>query len=184
MAAPLPSSPFLPQATSSRRPHRKRASVSRLSSDTTATLPPYRSNNNSISGVLDEQSPRDQPPDYPDSAEEADEESETDDHITQLISPPVSPRPRRRKLFASCSSSRSGTGTGLGYQHRSRVGSLYADPRSQSDIFLDVRSNVFFLSFGAWTKLVLCNRESWSVLSLPSNSRIHSFSRLCRRSPR
>ncbi|KAL5527473.1 hypothetical protein ACEPAG_6264 [Sanghuangporus baumii] len=117
--------------TNTRRQHRKRVSLSRLSSDTTTTLPSYRS---SIAGTID---PSDRPPDYPDSAEEADEETETDDQITQLISPPVSPRLRRRKLISNSNRLGSGSGTGFGFQPRTRIGSLYAHPSSQSDIFLD-----------------------------------------------
>ncbi|KAL5487967.1 hypothetical protein ACEPAI_6075 [Sanghuangporus weigelae] len=136
MAAPPPAhsphlSPHPINNTNTRRQHRKRVSLSRLSSDTTTTLPSYRS---SIAGLLD---PTDRPPDYPDSAEEADEETETDDQITQLISPPVSPRLRRRKLISNSNRLGSGSGTGFGFQPRTCVGSLYAHPSSQSDIFLD-----------------------------------------------
>ncbi|KAG6854447.1 hypothetical protein C0991_006526 [Blastosporella zonata] len=59
--------------------HRKRVSVLRLSSDTTHSLPLYVASNND-----------DNPPDYPDSAEEADADTDTDDDFS--ISPP-----RRRR---------------------------------------------------------------------------------------
>ncbi|KAI5123383.1 hypothetical protein M0805_006091 [Coniferiporia weirii] len=105
--AALPS----PLFASRPRRHRKRASLSRLSSDTTSSLPPYKS-------YLPAIEPFDQPPEYPDSAEEADEE--TDDQ-SAFPSPPVSPR--RRKLFRSVSQPKQST--------------LYANPVSQSDSYLD-----------------------------------------------
>lgn len=113
--------PSAPSSSSSRpRQHRKRVSFSRLSSDTTASLPPYRS-------ALPAIEPLEQPPDYPDSAEEADEESE-DWQPSHLISPPSSPRQRRRKF--------SKTGPHL------RSGSIYAGSATQSDIFLDVSDSI------------------------------------------
>ncbi len=66
----------------SRTRHRKRFSLSRLSSDTTATLPEYSS------PIWTLPVPDDEPPDYPDSADEADEE--TDD--CSPLSPSLSPR--------------------------------------------------------------------------------------------
>ncbi|KAH8118422.1 hypothetical protein DFH11DRAFT_1567303 [Phellopilus nigrolimitatus] len=97
---------------SSSRPyrHRKRLSVSRGSSDTTASLPPYKPSLLSVE-------PFEQPPDYPDSAEEADEESDVQ---SILLSPPISPR--RRRFFRSGSVSQSRN---------------YVNPASQSDTFLD-----------------------------------------------
>ncbi|EJD01354.1 uncharacterized protein FOMMEDRAFT_169492 [Fomitiporia mediterranea MF3/22] len=112
MAAPF-SSPLPPLQSTPHR-HRKRVSVSRLSSDTIASLPPYRS-------IALSRDSSEQPPDYPDSAEEADEE--TDDQVPQLLSPPISPRPRRRKLLRTVS--------------QPRTANFYGNPSSQSDIFLD-----------------------------------------------
>ncbi|KAI9513306.1 hypothetical protein F5148DRAFT_1006949 [Russula earlei] len=65
--------------------HRKRLSVTRLSTDTTATLPAYPPTENA---------PDDRPPDYPESANEADadtDRSTSDDTLHPL----TSPRPRR-----------------------------------------------------------------------------------------
>ena len=68
------------------RPHRKRFSVTRLSTDTTATLPAY---------LRTEISPLDRPPDYPEpeSAHEAD--ADTDGSTSDTLLPLASPRPRR-----------------------------------------------------------------------------------------
>ncbi|THH11742.1 hypothetical protein EW145_g483 [Phellinidium pouzarii] len=103
----------LPPALSSPHSHRhrKRASLSRLSSDTSSSLPPYRS-------YLPTIEPFEQPPDYPDSADEADEE--TDDQSI-ILSPPFSPV--RRRLYRSTS--------------HPRASNLYVNPASQSDTYLD-----------------------------------------------
>jgi len=76
---PSPPSPFR------KRSHRKRFSVTRLSTDSTATLPAYPRTENL---------PDDLPPDYPESANEADADT---DHSTSddTLSPLASPRPRR-----------------------------------------------------------------------------------------
>ncbi|KAI0254795.1 hypothetical protein BJV78DRAFT_1182975 [Lactifluus subvellereus] len=68
------------------RSHRKRSSFTRLSSDTTATLPAY---------LRAEDLPDDNPPDYPESANEADAETDhsTSDRLLPLA--PVPPRSRR-----------------------------------------------------------------------------------------
>ena len=59
--------------------HRKRLSALRLSSDSTVTtLPPYTSPPWNGHASLD-MSDSDRPPDYPDSAEEADEDTDSDD---------------------------------------------------------------------------------------------------------
>ena len=78
------------------RSHRKRISF-RLSSDTTGSLPSYN-----------DDAPSDEPPDYPDSAEEADEDTDNDDDYKQtlIVSPPPpspssclsSPRRSARRL--------------------------------------------------------------------------------------
>ncbi|KAG6857000.1 hypothetical protein H0H87_011094 [Tephrocybe sp. NHM501043] len=73
--------------------HRKRVSVLRLSSDTTHSLPVYAATN----------SADDRPPDYPDSAEEADADtdSSTDSQVCVLPPPPppsASFSPRRRRF--------------------------------------------------------------------------------------
>ncbi|OBZ70368.1 hypothetical protein A0H81_09640 [Grifola frondosa] len=82
--------------------HRKRLSALRLSSDSTVTtLPLYTSPTWQGVPELSEDA-SDQPPDYPDSAEEADADTDTDESNAVYISPPpslpVSPRralPRR-----------------------------------------------------------------------------------------
>ena len=151
---PLPPSPPI-------RRHRKRVSLGRLSSDTTASLPPYRSSNASLE-------PFDQPPDYPDSAEEADEE--TEDQVSQLLSPPISPRPRRRKLYRTPLS-------------QPRNSGFYDNPQSQSDIYLDVRLPLYDIECAEARLLIigLCLRKYWSVPSPLSSSQILSSSRPCPR---
>ncbi|KII94610.1 hypothetical protein PLICRDRAFT_169348 [Plicaturopsis crispa FD-325 SS-3] len=102
--------PFRP-----RRAHRKRISTSRLSSDTVTTLPEYTSppwNTRQHVVELDEDTPSDRPPDYPetDSAEEGDADTDDEDEHTQTVyvpqrvasspfpaaSLPTSPRRTRR----------------------------------------------------------------------------------------
>ncbi|KJA29767.1 hypothetical protein HYPSUDRAFT_196103 [Hypholoma sublateritium FD-334 SS-4] len=94
--------------SSPRRTHRKRISALRLSSDTTASLPQYIPASRYPHPVREEHDPFDQPPDYPDSAEEADEDTDTDTanvfYVPHL--PPASPlirpqtaSPRRAKRF-------------------------------------------------------------------------------------
>jgi hypothetical protein len=73
--------PPLPART---RSHRKRLSISRLSSDSTPALPAY---------LGTEDLPDDRPPDYPESAHEADADTDTSTPDTFL--PLSSPRPRR-----------------------------------------------------------------------------------------
>ncbi|KAF5387681.1 hypothetical protein D9615_000753 [Tricholomella constricta] len=69
-----------------RRTHRKRVSALRLSSDTTSTLPEYIT----VGGWHREDDDlSDRPPDYPDSAEEADED--TDTSAASLYVPPPLP---------------------------------------------------------------------------------------------
>ena len=82
-----------------RRTHRKRFSATRLSSDTTTTLPEYTSpvwKRHRELPKVDGDS--DRPPDYPESAEEADEESDTGGqiYVVSPLTPPVSPRRSRR----------------------------------------------------------------------------------------
>lgn len=89
MAAP-PSS-YRPRPT-----HRRRFSPLSLSSDTTATLPEYTAPR-PLSARFPLPDPLEKPPDYPDSAEEADEE--TDDSVS------LSPRRHRRYLTHSRSAS-------------------------------------------------------------------------------
>ncbi|KAH9482333.1 hypothetical protein JR316_0004431 [Psilocybe cubensis] len=126
-------------ATSPRKTHRKRASTSKLSSDTTSTLPEYfsvptrgaaattgwqpnsghsqqilyptqrhlHSFSGSRLGVGVGEEEEDKPPDYPDSAEEADEDTDTDVNAANIVYVPVaSPSqrpqavsPRRNKRF-------------------------------------------------------------------------------------
>ncbi|KAI0278820.1 hypothetical protein BGY98DRAFT_971670, partial [Russula aff. rugulosa BPL654] len=75
-----------PSPTSTRnRPHRKRFSVTRLSTDSTATLPAY---------LRTEIPPDDQPPDYPESADEADADTGNSSSEDTLL-PLASPRSRR-----------------------------------------------------------------------------------------
>ena len=85
-----PSLPYPPPT----RSHRKRLSLSRLSSESTPALPVY----------LTEDSPDDRPPDYPESAHEAD--ADTDTSTPDSLLPLPSPRPRgafshRRRHSAS-----------------------------------------------------------------------------------
>ncbi|KAI0307079.1 hypothetical protein B0F90DRAFT_1684969, partial [Multifurca ochricompacta] len=61
--------------------HRKRISLTRLSSDTTTTLPVY---------LRTEDLPDDSPPDYPESANEAD--ADTDHSTSDAPLPLISPR--------------------------------------------------------------------------------------------
>ncbi len=94
---------------SPRRTHRKRISALRLSSDTTASLPQYIPAARYPQPVREEHDPFDQPPDYPDSAEEADEDTDTDTanvfyvpHLPPPASPLIRPQtasPRRAKRF-------------------------------------------------------------------------------------
>ncbi|RPD66865.1 hypothetical protein L226DRAFT_121005 [Lentinus tigrinus ALCF2SS1-7] len=100
---------------SNRRGHRKRLSALRLSSDTTvSTLPLYTSPPDQRHPDLPE-IPSDQPPAYPDSAEEADEDTDSSDcdsssGILHVPSPPpslpVSPRRARRSQASSRSNHR------------------------------------------------------------------------------
>ncbi|KAF9462013.1 hypothetical protein BDZ94DRAFT_1195256 [Collybia nuda] len=87
--------------TSSRRTHRKRGSALRLSSDTTATLPEYIT----VGWHREEDLPSDRPPDYPDSAEEADEDTDSEGITSSVYVPPpivVAPgSPRRVRRFPS-----------------------------------------------------------------------------------
>lgn len=70
--------------------HRKRLSALRLSSDSVTTLPPYTSPPWNRQASLD-MSYSDRPPDYPDSAEEADEDTDTDDSRVVYVQPPLPP---------------------------------------------------------------------------------------------
>ena len=79
LTTPPPTSPRV-------RPHRKRFSVTRLSTDSTATLPAY---------LRTEVSPDDQPPDYPESADEADADTGNSTSEDTLL-PLASPRHHRR----------------------------------------------------------------------------------------
>jgi hypothetical protein len=93
-----------PTSTFRTRSHRKRFSVTRLSTDTTATLPAYPRTENS---------PDDRPPDYPESANEADadaDHSSSDDTLLPLASPrPRRLHPHRRRHHASPTSASSRT---------------------------------------------------------------------------
>ena len=110
-------------ASTPRRPtHRKRISALRLSSDTTSTLPEYiptsgwhshhqsqqSRRDSSILAEEEEAIPSDKPPDYPDSAEEADEDTDSESNVVylpQFPSPanlsqrPHTASPRRAKRF-------------------------------------------------------------------------------------
>ncbi|KAH9060919.1 hypothetical protein EDB87DRAFT_1612812 [Lactarius vividus] len=80
-----PSLPYPPPTPPSRaRSHRKRLSITRLSSESTPALPVY---------LRTEDLPDDRPPDYPESAHEADDDTDTSAPDTLL--PLSSPRPRR-----------------------------------------------------------------------------------------
>ncbi|KAJ7593399.1 hypothetical protein C8J56DRAFT_930999 [Mycena floridula] len=95
----------------SRRTHKKRISALRLSSDTTSTLPEYIASGgwqrdqpwpNSRPSADSNREPEDSPPGYPDSAEEADEDTDSDLPVSPIRSNPVSPnfiayRRRRRR---------------------------------------------------------------------------------------
>jgi hypothetical protein len=81
----LKSSPFLA------RTHRKRSSLTKLSSDTTATLPAY---------LCTEQLPDDNPPDYPESPNEAADADSESDHITPDMLPPARTSPRSRRVHS------------------------------------------------------------------------------------
>ncbi|KAF9478388.1 hypothetical protein BDN70DRAFT_906753 [Pholiota conissans] len=97
----------MPSASSSTSPpsrrthHRRRSSALRISADAMASLPEYV--------PAAHHDPLDQPPDYPDSAEEADEDTDTEantlfyvPHLPPPASPLVRPQtasPRRQKRF-------------------------------------------------------------------------------------
>ncbi|OCH94293.1 hypothetical protein OBBRIDRAFT_163957 [Obba rivulosa] len=90
---------FSPPRSPRRGTHRKRISALRLSSDTVPTLPAYTSPPwNRPFDLPDDTS--DLPPDYPDSAEEADADTDSEDHHSALLPPlpqlPVSPRRSHR----------------------------------------------------------------------------------------
>ncbi|KAF8076794.1 hypothetical protein FPV67DRAFT_1618739 [Lyophyllum atratum] len=95
-----------------RRTHRKRVSALRLSSDTTSTLPEYIT-----IGGWNREDDSDKPPDYPDSAEEADADTDSDGSpASSYVPPPLSPSapsPRRQRRFTS---------------HRSRPSTSSTDP--------------------------------------------------------
>lgn len=132
---------FLSMSFSKRPTHRKRISALRLSSDTTSTLPEYNltpgwSHHPSLhrlqpqthwesrsrrEGVVEDREeeveiPSDKPPDYSDSAEEADEDTDESDNVVyQHLSSPallptrphaVSPKRPKRFLQPTCSHKR------------------------------------------------------------------------------
>ena len=74
-----------------RRTHRRRTSALRLSSDTTATLPEYIAVG---SWHREDGLHSDKPPDYPDSAEEADEDTDAEGDPSPIFVPPPPPHPR------------------------------------------------------------------------------------------
>ncbi|KAF5363681.1 hypothetical protein D9756_000158 [Leucocoprinus leucothites] len=81
--------------TSPRRTHRRRVSALHLSTDTTATLPEYHQasasgyswlrHQHSQDTSFEHEVPSDKPPDYPDSAEEADEDTDSENHRNILF---------------------------------------------------------------------------------------------------
>ncbi|KIJ37347.1 hypothetical protein M422DRAFT_260005, partial [Sphaerobolus stellatus SS14] len=95
----LNSSPHI----SPRRPrHHKRLSTLRLSTDSTATLPAYSAPprpSQSSHWPIDNDPPSDEPPDYPQSAEEADKE----DDYTPLPPRTALRKPRHRRSTSSIS---------------------------------------------------------------------------------
>ncbi|GLB34203.1 hypothetical protein LshimejAT787_0110870 [Lyophyllum shimeji] len=99
-----------------RRTHRKRASVLRLSSDTTSTLPEYIT----VGGWSREDDDSDQPPDYPDSAEEADEDTDSDGSPASKVYVPPLPHvlPSARPRGATDASRRTRTRTRIGGGNR------------------------------------------------------------------
>lgn len=85
-----------------KRTHRKRFSATRLSSDTTTTLPEYTSPIWKRHRELPKaDGDSDRPPDYPESADEADEETDTGNQV--YLVPPLSPlpllSPRRNRRY-------------------------------------------------------------------------------------
>lgn len=85
-----PSLPYPPHSRT--RFHRKRHSITRLSSESTPALPAYLGR---------EDLPDDRPPDYPESAHEAD--ADTDSSTPDTLLPLSSPRPRRHRRRHSAS---------------------------------------------------------------------------------
>ena len=87
-----------PKSSSPRRTHRKRISALRLSSDTTLSLPEYLPVGWHPQPRLGEEigAEEDRPPDYPDSAEEADEDTDTDSNAVYAPHPPPPPTPLLR----------------------------------------------------------------------------------------
>ncbi|EKM79843.1 hypothetical protein AGABI1DRAFT_127527 [Agaricus bisporus var. burnettii JB137-S8] len=87
---PLTPSQMLNRISSSpRRTHRKRSSAVHLSSDTTASLPEYHQSipswqRHTQHSPFEQDIPSDKPPDYPDSAEEADEDTDSENHRNTL----------------------------------------------------------------------------------------------------
>ncbi|KAJ2931723.1 hypothetical protein H1R20_g5338, partial [Candolleomyces eurysporus] len=92
-----------------KKPHRRRRSTPalRLSPDTSPTLPAYHQSLHTH-GEGEDPIPSDKPPDYPDSADEADEETELDNddpfgpqppHIKPpFATPPLTASPRRKRF--------------------------------------------------------------------------------------
>ena len=83
-----------------RRTHRKRFSVSKLSSETIQTLPKYSSPpgwSNSVGPPLLTEAESDRPPDYPETADEADADTEGDqeEHVVYVQHHPAHSPPRR-----------------------------------------------------------------------------------------
>jgi hypothetical protein len=95
----------------SRRRHRKQNSILRLSSDTTATLPEYINvgwHRDPYPSEAAHDILSDKPPDYPDSAEEADQDTDSDTNISSPYVPHSSPSqnlpvlsPGRHRRFPS-----------------------------------------------------------------------------------
>ena len=137
--------------SSPRRTHRKRGSALRLSSD---TLPEYPLSNR------DHIVHSDQPPDYPDSAEEADEDTDEDLNfltVPHLISHKLSPR--RAKRVSSSHNRR----------HSSQL-SLSADPHL--DTLLERSVNALEMSNTLLQSSISTQTSLSSVLALDSHQDI------------
>lgn len=80
-----------------RRTQRKRFSVSKLSSETVQTLPEYSSPPSTCGPLSLTEAESDRPPDYPETADEADADTEDghEEHVVYVQRHPVQPPPRR-----------------------------------------------------------------------------------------
>ncbi|KAF8645482.1 hypothetical protein AX16_007767 [Volvariella volvacea WC 439] len=131
--APLTTTPTLTTPTTTgnkRRTHRKRASNLRLSSDTTSTLPEYlpsavwnrTAGTGGVSAAVGVDDlllvPEDRPPDYSDSAEEADEDTDTSEKEKYKFIHPTPPPSATFQTQTHTAQLTPGTGSGVYLHHQ------------------------------------------------------------------